>query len=204
MNDSNKAKTWLFNPFTYAAGGKALLIGLAAILIAGHLGSYINIYFDGVLDTDSGRGAPQWFFLATGIIDWLCMAIVLWVIEKISAKQSFRAIDLFGTQALARWPMVLTALATLLPAYTRFTDTLIQYAQTQKFTENFNPMDGVMFGAAVLVMLLALCWMVRLMYQGFKMSCDLPKKKAIPLFITGLIIAEIVSKIAFLALLKQI
>ena len=102
-----KTTTWLFNPFVYIAGGQALGLGLAAILVAGFIGSVSNSHFDGVLDTHTGMSAPIWFFLAEGFIDWFCLALVLCVFGKIISKTAFRTIDLFGTQALARWPTIL-------------------------------------------------------------------------------------------------
>lgn len=202
--DNSKKSTWLFNPFAYVAGWQALLIGLITILIAGYVGSLSNTHFDGVLDTHSGRAAPLWFFLTTGIINWLCMSVVLWAFGKGSSKGAFRAIDLFGTQALARWPSVLTALACLAPAYTRFTHTLIELSRTQKIPDTFAPMDAVIFGLVIFVTLLALCWMVRLMYMSYKVSCDPAKERAVKTFIIGLIIAEILSKIALVVLMARV
>ena len=78
MNNPKKS-TWLFNPFTYVAGWNAILIGLVVILVTGYLGSLSNTHFDGVLDAHTGRSAPIWFFLTTGILNWLCMGVVLWI-----------------------------------------------------------------------------------------------------------------------------
>lgn len=202
-SDSSKTP-WLFNPFVYIAGWKALWIGVAVILAAGYLGSYSNTHFDGVLDTHSGRNAPQWFFLAAGIVDWLCMGVVFWVIGKRVVKKPFRAIDVFGTQALARWPTVFTALAALSPAYTRCIHALIKYSRTQKFSDGFHPADAVVFGTVVVVMLLVLFWMVRLMYNSYKISCDPDREKAGWTFVVGLVIAEIVSKGIIIGIVKQL
>jgi hypothetical protein len=104
LNTDKKPVTLLFNPFFYFAGSKALCLGLAAILLAGLLGALGNTHFDGVLDTHTGAHAPLWFFLVEGIVDWLCMAVVLLAFGKVASKTSFRALDVLGTQALARWP----------------------------------------------------------------------------------------------------
>ena len=53
MNTAAKPRslvTWFFNPFIYIAGWQSLLIGVAAILVAGYIGSLSNTHFDGVLD----------------------------------------------------------------------------------------------------------------------------------------------------------
>lgn len=197
MNSKKKLMTWLFNPFTYTAGWPALLMGLTVILLTGFIGSLSNTHFDGILDVHSGRPAPLWFFMITGLMNWLCMSVVIWLIGKITSKNTFRTIDVFGTQALARWPSLLTALGCLTPAYTRFTQTLIQFSRTQQFPENINPTDAVIFGCVLLLSISALCWMVRLMYMSYKVSCDPAEKRAMKAFIVGLIIAEIMSKVSF-------
>lgn len=202
--DKSKKSTWLFTPFIYIAGWKALLAGLIAILLAGFAGSLSNTHFDGVLDTHTGGPAPLWFFLTSGIINWLSLSVVLWLFGRAVSKSSFRTIDLLGTQALARWPTLLTALACLLPAYTRFTHTLMEYARTQQLPETFSVMDAGIFSLVIGIMLLTLCWMVRLMYMSYKVSCDPTAKKGIITFIIGLILAEILSKITLIALMKTL
>ena len=65
MNTTDQKRgigAWLFNPFTYIAGWQSLFIGLAAIILAGGIGSISSTHFDGVLDTHTGRPAPLWFY----------------------------------------------------------------------------------------------------------------------------------------------
>lgn len=202
--DSDEKTSWLFNPFIYVAGWKALLIGIFAILAAGHIGSYSNTHFDGVLDVHSGGTAPQWFFLAAGIIDWLCMGVVFWIVGKVASKKSFRAIDIFGTQALARWPTIFTALATLPPAFTRFNRELIRSLRTQGIPGGLNPADTVVFSAVVIIILLVLVWMLRLMYSSYKVACNPDRGKAGRTFVIGLVIAEILSKAVIFSIIDKL
>ena len=60
---------WLFDPFTYIAGSKSLLLGLAAIFVAGFIGSFSRSHFDGVLDIRTGKTVPLVFFFSEGLID---------------------------------------------------------------------------------------------------------------------------------------
>ncbi len=196
---AKKIGTAIFNPFIYIAGWPALLIGLVTILVAGYLGSFSNTHFDGVLDTHSGASAPPWFFLSAGIIDWLCMGVLLFIIGKISSKTSFRSIDLFGTQAMARYPTLFIALATLPAGYLRFSHYLMQGAAGP-----VNVVDALIFGAAVLVILLCLGWMITLMYKGYSVSCNVKGGKAAGTFVGGIIMAEIISKVVLLALMSTL
>jgi hypothetical protein len=108
--DSSRLSQWLFNPFRFVAGLQALLIGLAIILISGFVGSLSNTHFDGVIDVHTGAAAPMWFFLSEGVINWICMAGPLFFFGLIVSHSAFRMIDVVGTQALARWPYLITSI----------------------------------------------------------------------------------------------
>jgi hypothetical protein len=205
MNPSNnwKPATLLFNPFVYIAGAKALLLGLAAMLLAGLIGSLSNTHFDGVLDTHTGAHAPLWFFLSEGIIDWLSLAVVLLIIGSIISRTSFRIIDVVGTQSLARWPSLFLGLLMLPKAIQRFSNQLVEQLTKQGKVE-FNTTDAVVFSAVVIAMIPVVCWMVVLMYKSYSVSCNVKGGKAIGTFIGGIILAEILSKAALYGLLRVI
>ena len=199
-----KGTTWLFNPFVYIAGAQALGLGLAAILVAGLVGSVSNTHFDGVLDTHTGATAPLWFFLAQGFVDWLCLAVVLLLFGKLISKTAFRSIDLFGTQALARWPTLFISLVCLPPAIERFGNAMLAQLTHPGAPLALNTPDALIFFAAVALMLVLLCWEVALMYKSYSVSCNVKGGMAIGTFIAGLLLAEILSKIAIYSLLKLI
>jgi len=189
-----KLATWLFNPFVYITGWEAMFNGILIIAVTGYIGSRSNTHFDGVLDTHTGMPGPLWGFLAEGLIAWLCMAIVLWAFGKCISKTAFRTIDLFGTQAVARCPMLITSLACLLPPYTRFTEYIIQAFAGTAGEVPFQITDAVVFGTVVTAMVIILCWAVYLMYRSYSVSCNISGGKAIGTFIAGIILSEILSK----------
>lgn len=193
MNTPNKSLTLLFNPFFYVAGGRALGLGLAAIFLAGLVGSWGQTHFDGVLDMHSGARAPLWLFFAEGVIDWLCLSAVLWVGGKIISPRAFRAVDLFGTQALARWPAILMSLLTLPKAFQRFGQELV--AQLRQGSFHLNTADALVFFAIVFATIPLVCWMVVLMYKSFSVSVNVRGGKGIGTFIAGLLVAEVLSKV---------
>jgi hypothetical protein len=197
-----KPLTWIFNPFVYVAGGKALLLGLGAIVVAGLIGAAGHTHFDGVLDVHSGALAPLWCFVAEGFLDWLCLAVVLLILGKVASRTSFRAIDVLGTQALARWPTVLIALATLPPGFVRFSRFLVDLLLKPGSKAELNVADAVMFCVAVFAIIVLICWFVVLMYNAYSVSCNLRGGKAIGTFIGGLLLAEILSKVAVMGLLS--
>jgi len=201
MNTDKKPITLLFNPFVYIAGGKALALGLLAILVAGLLGSLSTTHFDGVLDTHTGRPAPLWLFLVEGIIAWLCVSIVLLILGRIISQTSFRSIDLLGTQALARWPTIFSALVCFPPGVRRFGNQLIE--QIKRGGEfQINVADAIVFAVVLIAILIFTCWMVALMYKSFSISCNVKGGKAIGSFIVGVLIAEILPVICIWSLAK--
>lgn len=192
--------TWLWNPFDLVAGGPALAIGLLIILVTGFIASFTNTHFDGVLDTHTGFKAPLWFFLAEGIVNWLSLSLVLLIAGLIVAKERrFRALDLLGTQALARWPFLITALITNLPGYAAYNAKLVVMAKQGKITPPPAPVAEILaFGFATLTMIVVTVWFVALAWKAFRISCDIRGWKAVTAFTVGIILAEVLSKIVFI------
>jgi hypothetical protein len=199
-----KTTTLIFNPFIYIAGARALGLGLAALVLAGLFGAVGDTHFDGVLDTHVGAGAPLWFFLAEGVADWLCLSIVLWLFGKLVSPTAFRTIDLFGTQALARWPTILTALIALPPAFQRFSGQLLLQVTHPGTPLELGSPDAIVFFVILVLMLVLLCWTVALMYNAYSLACNIKGAKAIGTFIAGILLAEILSKIVLLSLLHWV
>ena len=188
-----KIITILFNPFVYVTGSKSLGLGLVVIFLAGLIGSSSYTHFDGVLDTHTGSTTvPLGLFLAEGIIDWLTLSVVLWIFGKMVSPNAFRSIDLFGTQALARWPTVLISLLTFPPAYQRFAHDLAATKPGGKIA--FGTPDGEIFLFVVLLTLTLVFWMIVLMYTAYSTSCRVRGGKAIGTFIAGLLLAELLSE----------
>jgi len=198
MDTTSKQKSlgaWLFNPFTYIAGWQALFLGLAAILTAGYIGSLSNSHFDGVLDNHTGRTAPLWIFLSEGLIDWLALGIVLLVFGKIASKTKFRTLDLLGTQAMARWPMILIAVAAFPDAGKRVGTYLLESIRNPSGAMPPSGLDMTIFGLCAVFAILMICWFVVLSYRSYAISCNIKGGKAVGTFIAGILTAEVLSKI---------
>jgi hypothetical protein len=190
----------LFNPFRFVAGYQALLIGLAAIVLTSHIGSLSNTHFDGVLDVHAGLQAPLWFFLAEGLINWISLVVPLFILGLVISRSSFRTIDLIGTQALARWPHLVTATVMLPAANQKVLEYLISKCTQGQTAAPPDPTDVAIFVVAMFLTILMLIWMVALMYKAYTVSCNIKGPKAIVTFIIGLIGAEVLSKVAVLLL----
>lgn len=204
-----RVTTLLFSPFVVIAGASSLLLGVALILLAGGVGYLSDAHFDGVLDVHAGAHLPLWFTLSEGLLAWLTLALVLFAAGRLLSRTAFRAVDLFGTQALARWPMVFVSLACLAPGFQRVTKQLIELLPQLAANPNdvkMPPlgMDAAVFGAVTFVMLICTVWMVALMWKSFSHCCNVRGGKAVIGFIIGLFIAEVLSKVLLALMLRML
>ncbi|MFA5424432.1 MAG: hypothetical protein WC374_11315 [Phycisphaerae bacterium] len=200
MRPSLSVGEYLFNPFQKIAGLKSLFIGLDFITVTALIAWLGNVHFDGVLDTHIGREATIGFFIIEGLINWLSLAFVLSVIAFIVARSKWRIVDVFGTQALARWPMMITALVMLPSANRRFMDFMIARFLQNNISVKINYGDAIIFTAAAIVAIVMLVWMIFLMYRAYTVSCNLRGVRAVVSFILGLFLAEVLSKVLIIGL----
>ena len=194
-------RQWLFNPFQFIAGGNALLLGLIVMLLTASLGSLTNTHFDGVLDVHAGLEVPIWLFFAENLIDWLCMVLFLFLSALIISQSQWRFIDILGTQALSRWPTLLTALVMLPDANRRFVGYLMSKLGQSSEAAAVNSTDVAIFFISAIIAVLMIIWMVALMYKAYAVSCNVKGAKAVVTFIVSLVLAEAVSKVLILVLL---
>lgn len=199
----NRLTQWLFNPFMFVAGLPALSAGLAIILVSGFFCWLGGTHFDGVLDVHPGLATQWWIFPAEGLIDWILLTIPLFFFGLIISKSSFRLIDVFGTQALARWPYLITAVVMLPSANQKVGNYIITRMNQAPPIAAVNFADIFIFALAMLVTILMAVWMVVLMYRAYSVSCNVKGTKAIVTFIIALIGAEIISKFAIVWLLSN-
>ena len=174
------------DPFHFIGAHESFLFGLLIILVTGFVGSLTNTHFDGVLDIHTGASGPLWVFLAPGFINWLSLALPLYLAAWAVSGKRMRIGDLLGYQAFARTPMLVAVLFTLIPAFQR------QVLQPTVFTG-----DTIVFAVVLLVLIGMIVLMVVWMYKGFARTARRRGGKTIAAFIVALIVGEIISKVAF-------
>ena len=106
---------WLYNPFERIAGWQALFIGLAAMALTAVVGKINNVAFDGVLDAHTGARFSFTASFAMQAVNFISLFLTMWLAGVCFSKSKLRAIDVAGTMALARAPMLLLALICFLP-----------------------------------------------------------------------------------------
>ena len=188
-------KKWLFNPFMYVAGAKALAIGWLFMLLTAFIGHYSNIHFDGALDLHSGKVTPTWFYFAEQLVDWGFATLVFYIAGRLSSRSSIRFIDVAGTMALARWVWIFAVIIDLI--------FIIPSTPTNGSLQDLINDIGYMFVIGAFIELFFIIWFVALMYNAFTVSCNLKGSKAVTAFIVALVIAELLSKITLHLIAKH-
>ncbi|MHC4394389.1 MAG: hypothetical protein ACYS1A_01920 [Planctomycetota bacterium] len=203
ISPEKRLSQWFFNPFRFIAGFRALLLGLAIILLSAFFGWLGTTHFDGVLDFHTGLQASLWFFFAEGLINWVSLVIPLFFFGLIVSRFSFRIVDVLGTQALARWPYLITALVMLPDANRRFAEYMMSRFGLGAAVASINYVDMLIFAFAMLLSILMAVWMVALMYKAYAVSCNIKGAKTIITFIISLLGAEVLSKFVILQMLSR-
>lgn len=197
MNSKSTFVAYLYRPFTYIAGIEALGIGLMVMVALSVLGYYGGTYFDGALDIHygpkAGSSIPYVVHLFLQISGWLSLVLVAWLAARLLSKSSFRLLDLAGTMAMAKAPLLFVALWGLAPiAHVDLgeLDALTIRNLTDALLQN---LPAILI--SLLVILIPVVWFFILMYNAFSVSTNLKGDRGIKIFFVVLILAEILSKV---------
>ena len=180
---------WLFNPFVRIAGGQALAVGLAVIVVSALAASAGGVRFDGLLDFHLGSGVSFRVAVIEGLVNWSVITVLLWLVSLLVAPRTVRLVDIAGTQALARWPLLLAALACMPPAVRQGNEKLVADALSGRFV-----MPQAATVAAGLFALVCVIWMVSLMWKAFSVSCNQRGGRAAAIFVAALLAGEAATK----------
>lgn len=179
----------LVNPFVRVAGTRSLLMGWAAILLTALIASRSHCHLDGVLDAHLSSGTSSaWRYLLDPAISWGIAVIVFYIAGLIVAPSGLRFIDIAGTLALARWPMIFVVLLFFIPINVSGDSLPAQ-------------MPSILLGLASLVFII---WVVVLMYHAFSVSSGAKGSRKNIAFTVALIVSEIISKVLLYQLAQHL
>jgi len=177
---------WLINPFERIAGWQALFIGIVVMVLTVIIGKINHVVFDSVLAVHAGVSLGFLSLFTIQIVDFLILFLTMWLAGLCFSKTKVRAIDVAGTMALARAPMLLVAIVCFLP---------VQPASS------FDISRLVIF---TLIYIPFVVWMVALMFKAYSVSCHLKGGRAVASFTGALVVAVIVSMSIFFFILGNL
>lgn len=185
--------TWLFRPFVRIAGMPALVAGVAVVAATAVIGwSWRGVFTDGVLDLHVGPAAPLAVFFAHGFIAWLSMSACALITGHALTSTKYRLVDLLGTQALARWPLLPAVAVVGMPSWRQSLQTAIANLSGGNPPTNDDVLTVLLLS---IVPLVAVGWAVWLMFHAYALVFNLKGARAAVSFIAAVVAAEIASKV---------
>lgn len=193
----------LWRPFDQLTGRQSLVWGLFAIGLTALWASRSGLVTDGVLDLHLwGASVGVLPSVAMGLVNWLCLGLMLWAVGHWLSAGQYQVTDVFGHQALARWPMLLAVAYQSVPwvrsETERLATTMIEALPSQSHEVMASPayvLDALWLTLLSSPVLLAVVWMVWLMYHGYARSFQVRGWQAVLGFVIALIVAELISKL---------
>ena len=173
----------LYNPFIKIAGFKSFIIGLIGLLITTYLafktGTHFKTgtYFRDLFIIDYAKDSDYWVFLTESLSNWLFVSTFLYISGLILSKSKIRIIDILGTTLLSLIPLVITPLIRMLPIFQSF-----MHQSWQRDT-----IEGVYY--------ISLAWTIILLFNAYKISCNLKNERLITSFIISIVLSEICTKL---------
>ncbi len=178
--------SFLWNPFSRLAGWQAFVIGLVFFAITTVVGRYANLAFDGAIDAHGAETAFTMIeaFVMAGIS--LLSVVVIMYLLAFTLTRKFRFVDILGTMTLARFPFFIMAIIAL------FTE----FPELDEIMSNpLSVLSNVSFIVFSISSIFLAIWVIVLMYNALKVSTGARGGKLTFVFIVGVILAEIISKV---------
>ena len=190
---------WLFNPFVRIGGEHALAIGLSVIAVSGLVAAAGGVHFDGLLDFHPGYSVSFWVPVVEGLVNWSVISALLVLVSLFIAPRTVRVVDIAGTQALARSPLLLAALACVpAPVHDGNAELVAAAAEGRMATPT-----AASLVAGLLVVACAI-WMVWLMWKAFAVSCNQRGTRAVAVFVAAVIAGELATKFLLIQMLGRL
>lgn len=196
--ENNKTKhnisDWLFNPFKKIAGINAMLIGLAAIAITSVFAFSYNTHFNGVIDIKYGESDLAFHgFLLYSVVNVISVSIIFFITGLIISKSKIRFIDVLGTQTLARYPLIVTPFFNATGLIEKVSNNIMYKYLNYGEPEIIKGLEMFWFIIFIFMTVVIIVWFITLMFNAYRVSCNLKGTKAVISFIIGLVLAEIIS-----------
>ncbi len=193
MHQEMTIAKWLFNPFIRIAGVTSLALGLAVIVVGGAVAGIAGIRFNGLLDMLFAVSVPLWLPIVEGLLNWAVISALFMLAALLFGGGGVRLVDIAGTQALARAPLIPAAAICLAPPV-RASLADLSFAPPSSVLALLNASALV----GTLAMIVGIVWMVALMWNAFRVSCDLKGGRGVLVFVVVVLIGELISKFLLL------
>lgn len=181
----------IVNPFIRIAGMKALIWGLAGMLISTGMSWASGYHYHGLLHFGPAPNPAWWCYLGEHLIVWLIPAALFYLGGVFLTRSRIRMIDVLGTVLFAQLPLLGMNVINMLPAMKVMNqmDVSVPVEELMKQPDFIMAMILSLVGLPFLI--LTLVWV----FNAVKVSCNLKGWRLWTVALVGIIGGDIVSRI---------
>jgi hypothetical protein len=194
----------IYNPFKRLRGGSALSVGLLVLMALGLASWAGGLHLDGALDMHyNPQAEPSATQVAVeSVVAWFSLAVCLWLAGLLVGSGRRSPLDYLGMTAVARWPYIPMALLSSKWALGKFLGRLIEVLPNETFRMHPEAAMSPEFLVLMLAVMLFTAWGITLLVFAFKEASQTTGWRLTIGVIGGLLLAEVVSKLALAAFLR--
>lgn len=182
----------LLNPF-YLSEKKLLTLGVIALLIGLCIGFSLDTRFDGVIDLHFTENVQIFQLILDLLIAIIVTAIVLFLTGLFINKKT-RIVDLLITVLIAKVPFYFLPIVNIGNKMFEISNKISNVINPNSHLKLL-PEEILFLTFSSLLSVLAIIWSIILLFNGFKTATNSKEIKHSIVFITGIVLSEIISKI---------
>ena len=191
----------LLRPFDALTTPTTLGAGLIAMILTAWLADQGGLQTRGILELQFIAGGSWPLLIIQGLINWLSLSLSLGLAARWLVDAPFSIDRLLATQALARWPLLLSAMYLNIPGLGqqihKLTQGLIEVMPTQAgqvMADATHLGDALVLTLLSVPLLVFLLWTLWLMFHGYQIVTRLSGPRAAFSFAAALAVAYTLSK----------
>lgn len=193
--------TIAYNPLAVLGRGRGLAVGVVVIAALGVVAALTQQHLDGALDLHfTGKPVAGATVAIESLVAWLSLWLLFVAASAVFGGERDAVAHLAST-ALARFPMILAALVS--HALLAGPMSAAMSAAGSRITMDIQKLATPGFVVGSLLVLLLVIWYITMLYFGFKEASKLRGGRCAGGFVVGIILAEVVSKLALWPALRS-
>jgi len=194
----------LLNPFERYSERTLLMVGVISIIVGSLIAFAFNGRYDGVVDLHFSKDVSLAQPFIDNAINVVCLLLPLLLLGKFINGKT-RVIDILTAILISRIPYYVLPVFNANGFMQRFTDALTRSIgqESQAAMPQLGSTDTIIIVLFAVASILALIWMVIMLFNGFKTATNVKTIGHKVLFAIALIVAEVLSKIIILNMITQ-
>lgn len=187
MITSKRNWKYLINPLDFIAGSKALLIGFGFLILGAVMAFVFNARFDGLLNLHFVEDISFVTAFMDLSINFIITTTCLFSSAYLFGAKQTRIIDVSAAYLLSFAPLSVLPILNL-------NNIVFNLGLGIKNQADIHAGDVGLLALITVLLLFALCWMITILFKGYKTATNLKDRRLIVSFSIALLLSLLVSK----------